>query len=347
MIGPDEFIPLAEEMGLINEIGQWVIEEAANYNRSLQERGLIELVIAVNLSALQFKTLGFVKQLGETLAKVQLEPKWFELELTESLVLDNIEQVVDKLQRLKKLGVKIAIDDFGKGYSSLNYLKRLPIDKLKIDKSFVLDLVTDDKDTAIIRAIIAMAHQLGLKVIAEGIETAAQATLLDRYLCDELQGYFYSRPLPAEQLEKFFQHYLPTQTVDANSTQETLLLVDDEENILHSLKRMLRKEPFHILTCTSAAEAFELLALHNVQVIVSDQRMPGMSGTEFFSQVKKMHPNTVRLILSGYTDLHSVKDAINRGSIYKFITKPWQDDSLIKEIKDAFRLYKERHDIRS
>lgn len=347
LIGPDEFIPLAEEMGLINEIGQWVIEEAANYNRSLQERGLIELVIAVNLSAMQFKTLGFVKQLGETLAKVQLEPKWFELELTESLVLDNIEQVVDKLQRLKKLGVKIAIDDFGTGYSSLNYLKRLPIDKLKIDKSFVNDLVTDDKDAAIIRAIIAMAHQLGVKVIAEGIETAAQATLLDRYLCDELQGYFYSRPLPAEQLEKFFQHYLPTQTVDANSTQETLLLVDDEENILHSLKRMLRKEPFHILTCTSAAEAFELLALHNVQVIVSDQRMPGMSGTEFFSQVKKMHPNTVRLILSGYTDLHSVKDAINRGSIYKFITKPWQDDSLIKEIKDAFRLYKERHDIRS
>ncbi|AZG35471.1 bifunctional diguanylate cyclase/phosphodiesterase [Shewanella psychromarinicola] len=209
LIGPDEFIPIAEEMGLIVEIGQWVIEQAASYNRSLQERGLVKLIMAVNLSSLQFEQEDFVEQLEETLKRVKLAPKWFELELTESLLLANIEEVVYKLQHLKQLGISIAIDDFGTGYSSLSYLKRLPIDKLKIDKSFIRELVTDQKDAAITRAIIALAHQLGLKVIAEGIETKPQATLLHKSLCDELQGYFFSKPLPTDKLEIFLQHYLP------------------------------------------------------------------------------------------------------------------------------------------
>ncbi|WP_201243485.1 EAL domain-containing protein [Rheinheimera salexigens] len=209
-IGPDEFIPIAEETGLIIEIGQWVIEQAATYNRSLQQRGLAELVMAVNISSLQFQREGFVEQLEQTLNKVQLAPKWFELELTESLLLENIEQVIHKLQHLKQLGISIAIDDFGTGFSSLNYLKRLPLDKLKIDKSFINDLVTDKKDAAITRAIIAMAHQLELKVIAEGVETLAQSTLLQKNVCDELQGYFFSRPLPADKLEVFLKNYLPS-----------------------------------------------------------------------------------------------------------------------------------------
>lgn len=345
-IGPDEFIPIAEEMGLIVEIGQWVIEQAATYNRSLQERGIVDLIIAVNVSALQFKQADFVEQLEQTLSKIQLAPKWFELELTESLLLDNIEQVVHKLQHLKQLGFNISIDDFGTGYSSLSYLKRLPIDNLKIDRSFILELVTNQKDAAITRAIIAMAHQLGVKVIAEGVETIAQSTLLYKYSCDELQGYYFSKPLPAEKLEMFLQQYSPTRNNDLDSEQQTLLLVDDEENILHSLKRMLRKQPYNVLTCNSTAEAFEILALHNIQVIVSDQRMPEMSGTEFFSRVKDMYPNTIRLVLSGYTDLRSVTEAINHGSIYKFITKPWQDNELTEEITNAFRLYKQQQNQR-
>ena len=118
-----------------------------------------------------------------------------------------------------------------------------------------------------------------------------------------------------------------------------MLLVDDEENILHALKRLLRKEPYTVLTCTSARQAFELLALHDVQVIVSDQRMPQMSGTEFLNQVKDMYPDTIRLVLSGYTDLRSVTEAINQGAIYKFLTKPWQDDELREEIRAAFKCY--------
>ncbi|OYW90333.1 MAG: diguanylate cyclase, partial [Alishewanella sp. 32-51-5] len=338
MIGPDEFIPVAEETGLIVEIGQWVIEQAAAFNASLQQRGIAHLVMAVNLSSLQFQRPGFVEQLQQTLQQQQLAPRWFELELTESLLLQNIEQVVTKLQQLKKLAVSIAIDDFGTGYSSLSYLKRLPINKLKIDRSFIRELVTDQRDAAISRAIIAMAHQLGVRVVAEGVETEAQASFLAKSLCDELQGYYFARPMPGPQLEQFLIRYAPVSHNTA-ATQQTLLLVDDEENILHSLKRLLRKEPYQVLSCSSAAEALELLALHQVQVIISDQRMPEMNGTEFLSRVKEMYPDTVRIVLSGYTDLRSVTEAINRGAIYKFMTKPWQDDELKTEIAAAFRRY--------
>lgn len=341
LIGPDEFIPIAEEMGLIVEIGQWVVKEAAAYNYSLQKRGLAKIVMAVNLSSLQFQQDDFIEQLEIILVKSKLEPKWLELELTESLMLENIEQVVQKLQEIKRLGVSVAIDDFGTGFSSLSYLKRLPIDRIKIDKSFIRELVTDHKDGAIIRAIIAMAHQLGLKVIAEGVETIAQTKMLHRMLCDELQGYFFAKPLPTDSLEVFLEDYLPNRNLKAEHDLPTLLLVDDEDNILYSLRRVLRKEPFKILTCNNAIEAFELLASNDVQVILSDQRMPKMNGTEFLSRVKDMYPETVRLILSGYTDLRTVTDAINHGFIYKFITKPWQDEELKKELQSAFRKYKQ------
>jgi len=342
MIGPDEFIPIAEETGLIIELGEWVIEQAAAFNYSLQQLGFSPLIMAVNLSSLQFQRSGFVSQLEQTLKINKLEPRWFELELTESLLLENIDQVVNKLQRLKQLGIGVSIDDFGTGYSSLNYLKRLPIDKLKIDKSFIKELVTDQRDAAISRAIIAMAHQLGIKVIAEGVETEAQASFLAKSLCDELQGYYFAQPMPAEELKVFLTNYAPLSKEKSLIEPQTLLLVDDEENILHSLKRLLRKEPYQILCCGSAIEALELLALHQVQVIISDQRMPEMNGTEFLSRVKEMYPETIRLVLSGYTDLRSVTDAINHGAIYKYLTKPWQDEELKAEISAAFRRYREQ-----
>ncbi|WP_213609094.1 EAL domain-containing protein [Pseudoalteromonas sp.] len=342
MIGPDEFIPIAEEMGLIAEIGQWVLKKAMLYNYSLQKRGLAKIVMAVNLSSLQFQREDFVQQLKIAISESKLAPKWLELELTESLLFENIDQVVQKLQEIKQLGVSIAIDDFGTGFSSLNYLKRLPIDRIKIDKSFTRELVTDHKDGAIIRAIIAMSHQLGLKVIAEGVETTSQATLLHKMLCDELQGYLFAKPLPIELLEIFIEEYLPNSDTQTHNDLPTLLLVDDEENILYSLQRVLRKQPYKVFTCKSAVEAFELLASNDVQVVLSDQRMPQMNGTEFLSRVKDMYPDTVRLVLSGYTDLRTVTDAINHGSIYKFITKPWQDEELKKELKSAFNLYKQR-----
>ncbi|WP_213994757.1 EAL domain-containing protein [Arsukibacterium sp.] len=337
-ISPDEFIPLAEYSGEIVPLGKWVINKASQYNKSLMERGIATVVMAVNVSSIQFSRVSFVTDLRQSIEATGLAANWFEIELTESLLFENTEQVILKLQELRQLGVKVSIDDFGTGFSSLSYLKRLPIDKLKIDRAFIRDIVSDKRDAAISKAIIGLAHHLDIKVIAEGVESEAQAALLRKNLCDEFQGYYYGRPMPADKLEHYLQNYQQTRLIRpvAVSGTKSILLVDDEENILSALSRLLRKEGYQILTSSSAAQAFEILALHQVQVIVSDQRMPGMSGTEFLSQVKDMYPDTIRIVLSGYTDLKSVTEAINKGAIYKFMTKPWQDDELRQEIKKAF-----------
>ncbi|MGP9801273.1 EAL domain-containing protein [Rheinheimera sp. NSM] len=343
-ISPEEFIPLAEETGEIVPLSNWVLDNASRYNQSLIARGIASVVMAVNVSSIQFQRSNFVEHLQHTLQTNGLEPRWFEVELTESVLFDNTEQVILKLQQIKQLGVKVSIDDFGTGYSSLNYLKRLPMDKLKIDRSFIRDIVTDKRDAAISRAIIAMAHHLDIRVIAEGVENEAQVALLRKSLCDEYQGYYFAKPMPADQLEQFIQQYPQQRQIrpESVSNQQTILLVDDEENILSALKRVLRRDNYRVLTCTGAKQAFDILALNQVQVILSDQRMPGVSGTEFFSQVKDMYPDTIRIVLSGYTDLRSVTEAINKGAIYKFMTKPWQDDELRSEIKQAFAQYQQQ-----
>ncbi|HEX5792145.1 MAG TPA: EAL domain-containing protein, partial [Rheinheimera sp.] len=343
-ISPDEFIPLAEETGEIVPLSSWVLDKASAYNKSLIERGLARVVMAMNVSSLQFQRNNFIEQLQQTLQANGLEPHWFEIELTESLLFDNTEQVILKLQQIKQFGVKVSIDDFGTGYSSLNYLKRLPMDKLKIDRSFIRDIVTDKRDAAISKAIIAMAHHLDIKVIAEGVENEAQVALLRKSLCDEYQGYYFAKPMPAAQLELFLQTYQQQRLIRpaVRSTDRTILIVDDEENILNALVRLLRRDAYRVITCTSARQAFEQLALNQVQVILSDQRMPEISGTEFLSQVKDMYPDTMRIVLSGYTDLRSVTEAINKGAIYKFMTKPWQDDELRAEIKQAFAQYQQQ-----
>jgi CheY-like chemotaxis protein len=248
------------------------------------------------------------------------------------------------VDRLKNLGVHISLDDFGTGYSSLAYLSRFAIDRLKIDQSFIRDITTNPVNASIATATIAMAHKLGKIVVAEGVETEAQMQFLRRHDCDEMQGYLFSRPVPAEEIQKILREGRHLSFgADAGSEQaNTLLLVDDELNVLNALRRLLRREGYHILTACSGTEALELLALQPVQVIVSDQRMPGMSGVEFLSKVKELYPETVRMSLSGYSEISTVTDAINKGAIWKYITKPWDDESLLQEIRTAFRLARER-----
>jgi CheY-like chemotaxis protein len=268
------------------------------------------------------------------------------LEITETVLLANAERAIFTLHALKDLGVRIAIDDFGTGFSSLNYLKRLPVDKVKIDRSFIQDVISDRHDAAITQGIISMAHHLKLKVIAEGVETESQVAFLRRSHCDEFQGYYFARPIPLATLESFLlqqraKHDLPVVADSAanaaESSSQTLLLLDDEENILRALTRVLRRDGYHVLTANRAQDAFALLAKHEVQVILSDQRMPEMNGTAFFSRVKDLYPDTIRIVLSGYTDLNSVTEAINQGAIYKFLTKPWDDAQLRATVAQAFR----------
>ena len=199
LLAPDRFIYLAEETGFIIPIGEWVLRTACRQNKAWQKQGLPSVRVAVNLSAKQFGQYHLDEMIASTLMETGLEPEWLELEITESAIMKNADQNATILQKLKEMGVSLAIDDFGTGYSSLAYLKHFPISRLKIDRSFVRDITTNPDDAAIAEIIIAMAQTLKLSVIAEGVETRAQMELLSFNNCIEMQGYLFSRPVPAEQ----------------------------------------------------------------------------------------------------------------------------------------------------
>jgi diguanylate cyclase (GGDEF)-like protein len=198
IVAPSLFIPLAEETRLILPIGRWVLIEACRQNRAWQDAGLPPWTVAVNLSALQFQDGSIVAQVREALALSGLAPRWLELEITESVIMQEPERIAGLLGELKALGVRLSIDDFGTGYSSLAYLKRFPLDKIKIDRSFVTDIERDPNDAAIVRMIIGIAKELELRVIAEGVETEGQRAFLQGHACDEIQGFLLGRPQPAE-----------------------------------------------------------------------------------------------------------------------------------------------------
>ena len=202
MVAPNRFISVAEDTGLIVPIGAWVMRSACAQNKAWQDAGLAPLRVAVNLSARQFSAPNLVAEMRQVLEQTGLAPSCLEIELTESLFMSDVTLAVETLHNMKALGVKLSIDDFGTGYSSLSYLSRFPIDVLKIDRSFVNDITRDANDAAIVDSIIALAHNLKLNVIAEGVETAEQLDYLREHGCDEMQGYFFSRPLPAIEFEQ-------------------------------------------------------------------------------------------------------------------------------------------------
>jgi len=201
MVSPGQFIPIAEETGLIVRIGRWVMDQAVAQNKAWQDKGLPIIKLAVNLAAQQFHP-ALTDEVSAILLEHDLSHEFLELEITESMVMHNPDQVVEMLKNMEKMGIKTSLDDFGTGYSSLSYLKRFPIYKLKVDQSFVRGLPGDEDDAAITRAIIGMGKSLGLRVIAEGVETREQLEFLRAEGCDEIQGYLFSKPIPADEFEK-------------------------------------------------------------------------------------------------------------------------------------------------
>jgi EAL domain-containing protein (putative c-di-GMP-specific phosphodiesterase class I) len=200
LITPDQFIPLAEETGLIVPIGLWVLQTAcAQIAEWADNPATSELQLAINVSARQFRQPDFVEQVQQALDTYRINPARLKIELTESLVLDNISDTIARMHALKASGISFSMDDFGTGYSSLTYLKQLPLDQLKIDRSFVRDVVSDPSDAAIVKAIITLGQTFGLHVIAEGVETTAQHEFLEQHGCDAYQGYLFSKPVPIEE----------------------------------------------------------------------------------------------------------------------------------------------------
>ncbi|MCG3115519.1 MAG: EAL domain-containing protein [Candidatus Manganitrophus sp. SA1] len=202
MVSPAEFIPLAEETGLIVPMGEWILRTACAQNKAWQQKGLPLVRMGVNISVRQLQRQNLIATIAHVLNETGLDPNYLELELTESIIMKSNESTMAELRKLNLGGIEISIDDFGTGYSSLSYLKRLPIDTLKIDKSFVQDVTTDPDDAAIVAAIITMAHTLKLKVVAEAVETVEQLSFLRALKCDQMQGYLFSKPLPAEEITR-------------------------------------------------------------------------------------------------------------------------------------------------
>ena len=340
MVSPGDFIPLAESTGQISALSDWVLQTACDARRQLLQLDH-NLIISLNLSPVLFKDSQLVKRMVRTITGNGLRCDQFELEILESVMFGHHDRALTLLNEMRDAGFRLSLDDFGTGFSSLSYLKTLPIQKVKIDRSFIQDLISDQNDAAIVRAIISMAHLLKLSVTAEGVETKSQSAFLKREGCDEVQGFLHSPALPLTQLVTYLDHTRWQAMNDASETPDSsrcLLILDDDEFILKSLSRALRGQGYQVLLANKADDAFRMLAQVDVQVILSDQRMPEMSGTEFFKRVKSLYPETVRIVLSGYTDLKSVTDAINQGAIYKFLTKPWDDDELRQIITDAFEL---------
>jgi len=200
LLAPDKFIPLADEIGLIIEIGEWVLHQACMQTKSWHDMGFYPLSISVNVSAVQLGQPQLLNQVAGVLTKTGLDPACLELEITESVLMQDAEATISMLRALKEMGIKISVDDFGTGFSSLSYLKRFPIDILKIDKSFTRDIDMDPDNSAIVTAIAVLARSLNLSVLAEGVESQQQLDFLRGQKCDRVQGYLFSRPLNPEVL---------------------------------------------------------------------------------------------------------------------------------------------------
>lgn len=338
LVPPVEFIGIAEESGIIAPIGAWALQQACRQNQAWIEAGWSDFPISVNVSIAQFKHKDFSKIVAGALAQSGLKAQFLTLEITESLVMENPELFILELERLKALGIRISIDDFGTGYSSLSYLKRFPVDELKIDRSFVRDISTDPADADICRTIIMIGRNLGLSVVAEGVETEAQASYLKRHRCDELQGYLLCRPAPASQISARLaeQTLLYPALWQKKTVLRIILIVDDDALSLQALARALQCDGCGILSATSIAMALELLATYDVAVVIARCWMREMSGAEFLQRAQSSYPDAVRILIGQQAEIKSISAVLKRGEIYDVISLPWNRQRLHATVQQAF-----------
>jgi diguanylate cyclase (GGDEF)-like protein/PAS domain S-box-containing protein len=344
MVSPVEFIPVLEDAGLIVPVGEWVMREVCRQIQAWKSSGLSVPPVAVNLSARQFLQKDLEATVRLILRESAVDPSLIQFELTESLLMKEPEAAARTLRGLKESGVRISVDDFGTGYSSLAYLKRFPIDALKIDHAFIRDVTTNPEDAAIAVAIIGLAHSLKLKVVAEGVETEGQLNFLSMHACDEMQGYYFSRPVPPSECEAMMREGRRL-SLSANGAvaKPVVLLLDDDERDLTLLEQILRPDGFQVLKTTDPTRAFELLASHPVGVVISDQNMPGLTGVEFLSHVRKLYPDVIRIVFTSSQDPKALADAVNEAGIHKFIMKDWDGERLRAEVREISRRYRSKN----
>jgi EAL domain-containing protein (putative c-di-GMP-specific phosphodiesterase class I)/CheY-like chemotaxis protein len=312
-------------------------------DRQLWQGGALDcgdFQVALNIAPPQLFDPRFGQQVAALLDAHALQPAALTLELEESVLLQDPAASAAALDFFKQLGVCLTLDRFGAGPACLDHLRRYPFDFVKLDPACVHAVPDDAAAAAHCQALIAMAQHLGLRVAADGVHTEAQLSFLRDNLCDLVQGDIYAPALTPHEIGALLRadRRLPSHLLRLQQRRRRLLLVDDEVNIVAALKRLLRPDGYDILTAHSGEQGLELLAQQPVDVIISDQRMPGLNGADFLRQARTLRPDTIRIMLSGYTELQSVTEAVNEGAIYKFLTKPWDDEQLRAHLRDAFHL---------
>jgi diguanylate cyclase (GGDEF)-like protein/PAS domain S-box-containing protein len=298
LVAPDQFIPLLEETGLIVPVGRWVLETACRQAVEWRAAGLDLPSVSVNLSARQLQSETLLDDVAATLLQTGLPAACLDLEITESMLMHNAESAIALLTGLKQMGVSISLDDFGTGYSSLAYLKRFPIDAVKVDRSFVRDITADSDDASITRAVITMAHHLKLKVVAEGVETAEQLALLISHQCDIVQGYFFSRPLPAPEMMQLLatDQRLPSSLLRSGARQPLALFVGVKD--FDAATAMLVRDGLQVVSVADYAAAQPWLAGNAVDVLVCGSPHPGFDAAAIIGQAAALRPLCERILLA-------------------------------------------------
>ena len=344
LVPPAEFIPILEETNLIVPVGEWVLRSACDQLMRWREQGVAARPVAVNLSARQFQRRNLAAVIGQILRETGVPPDLVELELTETLLMSDAEEAVQTLRTLKSLGVRLAIDDFGTGYSSLAYLRRFPLDSLKIDRAFIRDVASKADAAVIAQTIISLAHGLKLKVVAEGVESEAQLDFLSNRGCDEIQGYYFAPPQSAEDCTRALTEDRRLRRTQSEVAPDlpTLLLVDDDEHDQELLERTFAAAGFRVLTANGPRAGLGLLARHGAAIVVSDQRMPEMTGIEFLGRVRKLYAGTLCMIISSASDAATLAKAVHNAGIHKLLSKDWDPARLRAEVLETYRLQSAR-----
>lgn len=339
LVSPLEFIPLLEETGLIVQVGTWVLGEACRQMAAWHGAGHSNLSVAVNLSARQLQSPLFVSDVKEALEGSGLPPEALELELTESLLMSHVEDNISLLNRLKGMGVKLSVDDFGTGYSSLAYLKRLPLDAVKVDRAFVQDITADPGDASITRAVITMAHNLRLKVVAEGVETEGQISLLVANHCDDMQGYYFSPPVPPDQATKLLQSRLafPSHLRSSSAAAPTVLLALPDGALGHKLVPALDAVGLKALLAGSGDEAMALLERQPVAAIVAEAGLADGRGGDFVSRALLLQPDASFLVLAAPDLMVEAAAALPADLTGHLMSTELGIDSLVGGVLEALR----------
>jgi len=337
IVPPDQFIPLLEETGLIVAVGRWVLQEACRQAVRWQRAGLSIPSISVNLSTRQLQSDTLLDDVAATLAESALPAACLDLEITESMLMQNAEAAIRTLFALKAKGVTISLDDFGTGYSSLAYLKRFPLDTVKVDRSFVQDIAADSDDASITRAVITMAHHLKLKVVAEGVETAEQLALLISHQCDIIQGYFFSRPLaePAMTALLATDRRLPANLLRSATRQPMALFVgvaDDGDVVA-----MLARDGHRVCSVADGAAALQWFAGNLVDVLVCGPARRGFDAAAVIRQVASLQPKCERLLLADASphNRKQVSDLSYAGLVHRIIHLPVAPDVFRQTVEEA------------